>query len=100
MPEPEENTWWDMFVESFEDTTVLILMAAAVVSLVVGLYEDLQKGWIEGTTILMAVVIVAVVTACNNYNKEAQFRNLNAVKDQITISVIRNGVITQVSMIS
>ena len=97
MPEPEETTWFEMFVESFEDTTVQILMAAAVISLVVGMYEDLSKGWIEGTTILMAVVIVAVVTATNNFKKEAQFRSLNTVKDKINVSVIRNGSIVQIS---
>lgn len=95
MPEPEPTTWLAMFLESFEDTTVQILMFAAIISLAVGLYEDPAKGWIEGTTILFAVVIVAVVTATNNYKKEAQFRQLNAVKDLIDVSVIRNGAVTQ-----
>lgn len=91
MPEPEVVTWMEMFIESFDDTTVQILMAAAVISLAVGLYEDPQKGWIEGVTILAAVVVVAVVTATNNYKKEAQFRNLNRLKDQIEVSVMRGG---------
>lgn len=40
------------------------------VSLAVGLYESLATGWIEGSAILAAVVIVAVVTATNDYMKE------------------------------
>ena len=44
-----------------------------------------------GAAILFAVVLVALVTSTNNYNKEAQFRKLNAVKDDITVSVIRKG---------
>jgi P-type Ca2+ transporter type 2C len=98
MPEPEVVTWWAMFVESFEDTTVQILMAAAVISLAVGLYEDPTGGWVEGTTILAAVVIVAVVTATNNYKKEAQFRNLSRMKDKIDVSVMRGGELMQVSI--
>ena len=70
MPVPEQTSWWSLFIESYYDTTVLILMFAALVSLAVGMYEDIQKGWIEGATILAAVVIVAVVTATNNYQKE------------------------------
>lgn len=97
MPEPEPQTWFEMFIESFYDTTVIILMVSAVVSLVVGIYEDPSKGWIEGTTILIAVVIVAAVTATNNFNKEAQFRELNSVKDKIEVTVIRNGSIQQIS---
>jgi hypothetical protein len=66
-------------------------MVAAVVSLAVGIYEDPSKGWIEGAAILFAVLIVAIVTATNNYNKELQFRKLNAVKDDVSITVVRGG---------
>ena len=69
-PQPPTKTWLSLFFESFEDQTVIILMVSAVVSLAVGLYENLSSGWIEGTAIIAAVLIVAVVTACNNYVKE------------------------------
>jgi hypothetical protein len=45
-------------------------------------------GWIEGAAILFAVLIVAVVTACNNFNKESQFRKLNAKKDDVQVCII------------
>lgn len=93
-PEPESDTWLQMFLESFEDTTLIILIVSAAVSLAVGLYEDPAKGWIEGAAILFAVLLVAVVTATNNYNKESQFRKLNAVKDDIKVGIRRNGVAT------
>jgi Ca2+ transporting ATPase len=69
-----------MFIESFADTTLIVLIVSAVVSLAVGLYEDPDNGWIEGGAILFAVVLVALVTATNNFRKEAQFRKLNSVK--------------------
>jgi magnesium-transporting ATPase (P-type) len=80
-----------MFIESFEDPTLIVLIVSAVVSLAVGIYEDPQKGWIEGGAILVAVLIVAVVTSTNNFNKESQFRKLNAQKDDIDVGVIRDG---------
>jgi hypothetical protein len=49
-----------------------VLIVSAVVSLAVGLYESLSTGWIEGSAILVAVLIVAVVTATNNYMKEVR----------------------------
>jgi magnesium-transporting ATPase (P-type) len=55
-----------------------------------GLYEDPTTGWIEGAAILFAVLLVATVTATNDYRKESQFRKLNAKKDDVTIGVIRN----------
>jgi magnesium-transporting ATPase (P-type) len=39
-PEPESQTWLEMFIESFADTTLIVLIVSAVVSLAVGLYED------------------------------------------------------------
>lgn len=64
----------------------------------IGIYEDPAKGWIEGAAILFAVSIVAVVTATNNYNKELQFRKLNAVKDDVSVSVIRDGETTTINI--
>ena len=43
-PEPECKTWFGMFLESFEDATLIVLIIAAVVSFVVGLIEDPAKG--------------------------------------------------------
>lgn len=55
-----------------------------------GIYESPTTGWIEGAAILFAVLLVAVVTATNDYRKESQFRKLSAKKDDVTIGVIRN----------
>jgi magnesium-transporting ATPase (P-type) len=72
VPQPATKTWFFLFWETFEDQTVIILIVSAVVSLIVGLYESLTTGWIEGSAILAAVLVVAVVTACNNYVKEVK----------------------------
>ena len=78
MPEPPSKTWLQLFLDVFEDDpTVWILMASSLVSLVIGIYEDPSSGWIEGVAILSAVLIVAVVTACNDYQSQAQFIKLN-----------------------
>jgi magnesium-transporting ATPase (P-type) len=87
-----------MFLESFQDATLIVLIVAAAVSLIVGMVEDPAKGWIEGAAILFAVLLVAVVTATNNFNKESQFRKLNAKKDDVKVGVLRNGVATTIDI--
>lgn len=48
-----------------------ILLLAALVSLLVGIWKDgIAHGWLEGVTIIAAVVIIVCVTAGNNYVKE------------------------------
>ena len=40
---------------------------------------------------ISVAAIVSAVTATNDYSKEKQFRELNAVKDDIDVKVIRGG---------
>ena len=60
--------------------------------------ED-DHGWIEGTAILIAVVIVVFVTAFNDWSKERQFRGLqDRIEGEQTFNVIRNGSAQQVQV--
>jgi len=97
-PDPECKSWIDLFLESFEDATLIVLIIAAVISFVVGIIDDPSTGWIEGAAILFAVILVAAVTATNNFNKESQFRKLNKVKDDTEIGIIRNGVVSSIDI--
>ncbi|KAI8597204.1 PMCA-type calcium-translocating P-type ATPase [Dissophora ornata] len=47
--------------------------------------------WVEGVAILAAVVIVVMVGSVNDYQKEAQFRTLNAKKEDREVKALRNG---------
>ena len=78
LPLPPPITWIELFLESFQDATLIVLIISAVFSLFIGIWEDPRKGWIEGAAILVAVIIVAVVTATNNYSKEVtNYKNSN-----------------------
>lgn len=82
----------DLILQTFEDDTMRILCAAAIVSLVLGiLMHGIKEGWLEGVSILLAVVIVSAVTAFNDYMKEKQFRKLNEVAKKKNVNVIRSG---------
>lgn len=57
-----------------------------------------STGWIDGTAILVAVVIVVLVTSINDYNKEQKFRKLNEVREEKSVTVIRNGEKSSISV--
>eukprot|EP00656_Telonema_subtile_P006658 TRINITY_DN1308_c0_g1_i1.p1 TRINITY_DN1308_c0_g1~~TRINITY_DN1308_c0_g1_i1.p1 ORF type:complete len:952 (+),score=292.94 TRINITY_DN1308_c0_g1_i1:200-3055(+) len=88
--EPEAKTFLELCVDALNDTTMIILCVSAVVSLGIGLIKGGE--WYEGVAILMAVVIVTLVTAVNEYKKEQQFQDLNKIKEQVTNRVVRAGV--------
>lgn len=97
-PESPMRGFFELFFDAFQDLIIIILCVAAVVSLAVGVWEHPKYGWIEGTAILMAVLIVAFVSAGNNYSKELQFRSLekSSMRDERT-SVLRDGVIERLN---
>lgn len=70
-----------------------LLLLAAFVSLIVGVINDgFANGWIEGTSIFLAVAIITVVTTTNNYAKQKQFLKLYlCLTGNQTVNVVRNG---------
>jgi len=70
-------------LDAIQDKTLIILIVAALVSIVLGVTVEEQKdiAWIEGAAILAAVVLVVVVTAINDWTKERQFRGLQKKLD-------------------
>ncbi|KNC45963.1 plasma membrane calcium ATPase [Thecamonas trahens ATCC 50062] len=89
--EPAASFFALFWEASYGDLTMRILLVAAAVSLVVGTLEDNKLGWIEGFAIFLAVFIVAMVTATNDYIQERQFKKLNDVKQSFSVKVLRGG---------
>jgi Ca2+-transporting ATPase len=55
-----------MILGTFEDETIRILCFAAIASLILGIAtHGLKSGWLEGVSILLAVVIISAVTSGN-----------------------------------
>eukprot|EP00291_Cryptomonas_curvata_P007377 CAMPEP_0172195970 /NCGR_PEP_ID=MMETSP1050-20130122/26527_1 /TAXON_ID=233186 /ORGANISM="Cryptomonas curvata, Strain CCAP979/52" /LENGTH=714 /DNA_ID=CAMNT_0012872139 /DNA_START=41 /DNA_END=2181 /DNA_ORIENTATION=+ len=114
----------ELFLEAMQDTTIVILLVAAAVSITVGVIICLvhlgtsckrkplwdvgksaatvagEEGpcieWVEGLAVLMACLIVGSITALNNYKKELQFRALQSKQDDSRVTVWRSGSIAQV----
>uniref|UniRef100_A0A915I7G9 P-type Ca(2+) transporter n=1 Tax=Romanomermis culicivorax TaxID=13658 RepID=A0A915I7G9_ROMCU len=54
--------------------------------------SESEASYIEGLAILLAVIVVVLVTAGNDYTKEKQFRGLQAkIEGEHKFAVIRNG---------
>lgn len=83
----------ELIWENFEDPINKILCAAAVVSLIIGLGQHgFPEGMIEGTSILIALVIIIVVNSGNNYLSEMRLAELVKMSDKQDVAVFRNSV--------
>ena len=91
---------------AFQDRVLILLSIAAVISLALGLYqtfgpthhEGARVEWIEGVAIILAILIVIIVGATNDWQKERQFQKLNQKKEDRVVKVIRSGKPAEISV--
>ena len=93
----EVQSLCDLLGNVFEDFILKVLMVAAVVATAVGIYNDgWEIGWIDGVSILVAIVIIVVVTVSNDMAKEKKFQELMQRSDVTTACVRRGNVMRTV----
>eukprot|EP00906_Rhabdomonas_costata_P017392 RCo025102 len=100
LPPAEEVTFLGLVWDALQDKMMQILIAAAVVSLILGLTVpdphtgkiEYKTGWIEGAAILVSVTVVVLVTATNAYKKAQKFAELSRETQKKNVEVIREGV--------
>ena len=99
LPPEKENSILAHIIECFEDPTLRVLLAASIVSLIIGILKDgIRSGWIEGTAIFFAVFIVVSISSYMNYQEAEQFLKLNRETKLKRVIVIRNGVEKDISI--
>lgn len=97
-PESPMSSYLELLIGALSDTTLLILIAAAAVSLVIGILSHPDNGWIEGAAIFIAVFLVSNISAGNDYTKQLQFRALEASSaEDERCSVLREGSIERIN---
>lgn len=81
LPATKRKGFGRLLWDAYNDRIILLLTAAAVVSLSLGIYEaasgQSQVDWIEGVAVCVAIFIVVSATAVNDWQKERQFVRLN-----------------------
>ncbi|KXN66635.1 calcium-translocating P-type ATPase, partial [Conidiobolus coronatus NRRL 28638] len=118
LPPVRTKPLWELMLRTIKDKTLILLSAAAIISLAVGIYEDVGTNrsmkierdgqiveipvpklhFVEGLAILVAVAIVVMVSSLNDYRKEKQFQKLNSKKEEREIKVTRDGKVQMISI--
>ena len=80
--------------EALEDLMIRILIVAAIVQIVLGatLSDHPDKDWVDGLSIIVAVLVVVCVGSVTNWKKETKFHELNDIQNAgTTYKAIRDG---------
>ncbi|KAK0615692.1 calcium-translocating P-type ATPase [Bombardia bombarda] len=100
LPEKKSKSFLEIAWITYNDKVLILLTAAAVISLALGLYQTLGQPhpdgqasveWVEGVAITVAILIVVIVGTINDWQKERQFVKLNKKNDDRNVKVIRSG---------
>jgi len=99
LPEKKAKSFLQLAWMAYNDKVLILLSVAAVVSLALGIYQSVTPQpngeapveWVEGVAIIVAIVIVVLVGAINDYQKERQFVKLNKKKEDRDVKVVRSG---------
>lgn len=108
LPEKKATPLWKLMWLAYNDKVLILLTAAAAISLALGLYETfgvehepgsgMPLNWVEGCAICVAIVIVVMVGSLNDYQKERAFVKLNKKKEDREVTVVRSGKSVRISV--
>jgi len=96
LPEKKTKSILQIMWMTFNDKVLIILTVVAAISLTLGLYQDYEQPdngpkvrWVEGATIMFAVMLVVVVGSVNDFQKERQFIKLNKTVSRSLVFLVR-----------
>lgn len=96
---PPAKSFLSFVVEGFNDTTIIILLVCAVLSLGFGIKQHGPKeGWYDGGSIIVAVILVLAVSSISNFKQSRQFLKLAEESKDIKVELMRDGRRKEVSI--
>lgn len=101
LPDPPKQSWCSMFLDCFRDLMLKILLISAVLSLILtSIFPPGGKlkftDYIDTISIFVAVLIVSIVQTQTNYSQQKAFLEINKLKNEFNVTVIRGGVEQQI----
>ncbi|MDE6711622.1 MAG: HAD-IC family P-type ATPase, partial [Alistipes sp.] len=90
---PREQSPWTLLLDKFRDPVIKVLLAAAVLSLVIGC---IRHDFTESVGIVCAIVLATCVGFVFEWDAQRRFRRLNKVNDNIPVTVLRDGAMQRI----
>lgn len=92
IPDSEPTTFWDEFKETFKDPIIRILLGISALMIVMFFFGYAEI--YEAVGIIVAVLIVAFVSAKTGVASDTRYRELKEMSEKDKCKVYRNGLIT------
>lgn len=91
----ERKTFWEILWKNMQDKMLLLLFIGSIISLLIGIYnfifEGDKYGYVDGLSILFAIVVIVAMGTLNEYKQERLFKSLEKKKSDLIIKYIEDG---------
>jgi len=96
IPDSEPTTFWEAFKETFSDPIIRLLLAISAIMIVMYFFGHAEI--YESLGIIIAVIIVAFVSAKTGVASDTKYRELKDNTKKDTCKVYRNGLVTVIDV--
>lgn len=88
---------WKQYLDKFKDATIVVLCVCALLAIAIGLYKKEMP--YDGFAIILAVFVATTVSFWSEYKADKAFEILKSDNENISVKVIRSGVLKIISTI-
>ncbi|KAG5985467.1 hypothetical protein E4U55_000029 [Claviceps digitariae] len=105
LPRRRQKSFLELMWIAFNDKLLILLTISAFISLAIGIYHSVtaEEGssnieWVDGVTVVIAIIIIVLASAANDWQKNHKFAKLNERKKHREVTVFRSGRARQVDI--
>ncbi|PHH93248.1 hypothetical protein CDD83_9518 [Cordyceps sp. RAO-2017] len=98
LPRRRHKSFLKLMWVAFNDKLMILLTITASISVAIGIYRSLSAEsdstsveWVDGVTVLVAIVVIILASAFNDWQQNHKFEKLNERKEQRQVTVVRSG---------
>lgn len=105
LPRRRQKSFFKLMWIAFNDKLLILLTVSACISLAIGIYQSVtaEEGysnieWVDGVTVVIAIVIIVLASAANDWQKNHKFEKLTERKKHREVTVFRSGRAQQIDI--
>ncbi|RDA91875.1 hypothetical protein CP533_0362 [Ophiocordyceps camponoti-saundersi (nom. inval.)] len=97
LPRRRHKSFLKLLWVAFNDKLLILLTITASISVAIGIYRSLSAEvgnssieWVDGTTVVVAIIVIILASAFNDWQQNQKFEKLNERKNQRQVTVVRS----------
>ncbi|RDA83389.1 hypothetical protein CP532_4726 [Ophiocordyceps camponoti-leonardi (nom. inval.)] len=97
LPRRRHKSFLKLLWVAFNDKLLILLTITASISVAIGIYRSLSVEvgnssieWVDGTTVVIAIIVIVLASAFNDWQQNHKFEKLNERKNQRQVTVVRS----------